>query len=380
MELKCIYMRGGTSKGCMFREDDLPADKSLWDEIFLKVMGSPDPKQMDGMGGTITLNNKIVIVSRSYEQGIDVNYLVAQVLPDKPVVDYSANCGNMTSAVGPFSILSGLVAPKDGLMKLRMRNLNSGKLIEETVPVKDGKPVENGDCCIAGIDAPGAELKVNFLEPGGAKTGKLLPTGSVSDEIDGILVSVVDIANVFIFINAPDLGVKGNETPDEINSNLELLNRVAQIRGKVAQKIGIVERWEDAALKTPGSPKVVLISGPSTYTDSTGKTMHADDMDLCVRLISLEKTHKSLALTAAIATGGACFIEGGLPRKLAEGRGLTDSVRLGHPCGTMEVFVDCEKSAGEVQIKGVAARRTARRIMEGTIYIPDAPVKRRSDL
>lgn len=376
MKIPCVYMRGGTSKGAMFLKKDLPEDQSLWDDIFLKVMGGPDPKQIDGLGGTVSSNNKILVVSPSSTPGIDVEYLVAQVVVGKPVVDYSANCGNMTSAVGPFAISQGLVQVQEPVTKVRMLNLNTNGIIEEYVQVRDGIVEEDGDCIIAGIDAPGAELKVNFVNPAGSKTGKLFPTGKTQDVIfvDGlgeISVSVIDISNIFIFIHGTDVGIKGGELPAALNSDKNFLDVIERIRGTVAQKIGMVDRWEDAAAKTAGSPKLVILAPPMDYTDIAGRTVKKEDMDICVRVISVGAVHKASPLTGAIAIGGAGFIKGCIMQKYLEGKKLTDSIRIGHPSGVMKVYVDYEISDGEIRFNDIAAQRTARKIMEGYVYIRD---------
>jgi 2-methylaconitate cis-trans-isomerase PrpF len=371
-----IYMRGGTSKGCMFLKKDLPEDRSQWDHIFLQVMGGPDPKQIDGMGGTVSSNNKILIVSPSSRPDADVDYLVAQVVVGKPIVDYTANCGNMTAAVGPFSVMTGLVPAVEPVTKIRMYNENSGKVIEEFVPVKDGQVEEDGDCSIAGIDGTAAELKVNFLNPAGAKTGKLLPTGSVRDEVlvEGlgktITVSAIDISNIFVFIRASDLGMRGDELPAEIAGNKALLENIECVRGKIAQKCGLVEKWQDAAAKSAGSPKVVLFSEPRDYTDIAGRPVKAEDMDICVRVISVGQPHKASPMTAATAIGGAAFIDGCVMASCL--RPVSgDYVRIAHPSGTMKVYVDREGGGDDIRFRGIAGQRTARKIMEGTIYIKD---------
>ncbi|MEA4960741.1 2-methylaconitate cis-trans isomerase PrpF family protein [Lutispora sp.] len=376
MKIPCVYMRGGTSKGVIFQRKDLPVNKELWDNIFLKVMGGPDPKQIDGLGGTVSSNNKILVVSPSEKADVDVEYLVAQVVVGKPIVDYSANCGNMTSAVGPFAISKGLVQAQDPVTRVRMLNLNTNTVIEEFVPARNGIVEENGDCAIAGIDGTGAELKVNFLNPAGAKTGKLFPTGNVTDEIhvEGlgyISVSIIDISNVFVFVDSTDIGIKGDELPAKLNSNKNFLDTVECIRGKAAEKIGLVDKWQDAAASTPGSPKLVIIGPPMDYTDIGGKTVKKEDMDICIRVVSVGAVHKASPLTGAIAIGGAVFIKDSIMKNYLQGKDLVGIVRIGHPSGVMNVFVDYEILNDEIHFNGIAAQRTARKIMEGYVYITD---------
>lgn len=375
MKIPCVYMRGGTSKGAMFMKKDLPEDISLWDDIFIKVMGGPDPKQIDGLGGTVSSNNKIVVVSPSREAGIDVEYLVAQVLVGEPVVDYSANCGNMTSAVGPYAISQGLVKADKHITRVRMLNLNTDKVIEEYVPTRNGSVEESGDCSIAGIDGTGAELKVNFIDPAGAKTGKLFPTGKRIDEIavEGlglIPVSVADISNIIVFVQSKDIGIKGNELPARLNGDKQFLETVERIRGTVAVKLGLVDRWQEAATRTAGSPKLVILSPPMDYTDIAGRNVMKEDMDVCVRVVSVGAVHKASPLTAATATGGISFIKDTIMQDCLKDRKLTDSVRIGHPSGVMKVYVDYEMD-GEIRFNGIACQRTARKIMEGYVYIKE---------
>ena len=376
MKIPCAYMRGGTSKGAMFLKKDLPEDKMLWDDIFLKVMGGPDPKQIDGLGGTISSNNKILVVSESQQEGIDVEYLVAQVVVGEPVVDYSANCGNMTSAVGPFAISKGLVKADNTVTKVRMLNLNTNKIIEEFVPTKDGIVEESGNCAIAGIDGTGAELKVNFLNPGGAKTGKLFPTGNAMDQIyvEGlglISVSIIDISNVFVFVHSSDVGIKGDELPAKLNADKKFLQTIERIRGTVAQKIGLVDNWEEAAIKSAGSPKLVILAPSMDYIDISNRPVKKEDMDICVRVVSVGAVHKASPLTGATAIGGAAFIKDSIMQRYLQGKKLADSIRIGHPSGVMKVYVDYEMTGTEIHFNSVAAQRTARKIMDGFVYIRD---------
>jgi len=373
MKIPCVYMRGGTSKGAMFMKKDLPEDKSLWDDIFIKVMGGPDLKQIDGLGGTVSSNNKIVIVSSSTKDDIDVEYLVAQVLVGEPVVDYSANCGNMTSAVGPYAISQGLVKADKPTTKVRMLNLNTDKVIEEYVPTKDGFVEENGDCSIAGIDGTGAELKVNFIDPAGAKTGMLFPTGSRIDEIvvEGlgrITATIADISSITVFIIGRDIGIKGDELPSSLNNDKRFLDAVERIRGTAAMKLGLVDKWQDAATRTAGTPKLVILAPPTDYTDVAGRAVMKEDMDVCVRVISVGAVHKASPLTCAMAIGGVSFIEGTVIESCIKDKKTADSVRIGHPSGVMKVYVDYETD-GEIRFNGIACQRTARKIMEGYVYI-----------
>lgn len=376
MKIPCVYMRGGTSKGAVLLKSDLPEDRSVWDSIFIKVMGGPDPKQIDGLGGTASSNNKVIIVSPSERDDADVEYLVAQVVVGKPIVDYSANCGNMTSAVGPFSISSGLVAPREPFTDVRMFNLNTRRLIIESVPTRNGEVVEEGDCAIAGIDGTGAELKVDFRAPAGAKTGVLLPTGRALDEIEveglgAIRVSVVDLANLFVFLRGSDVGLRCDELPDRLNGDKALLDKLERIRGTVAQRLGMVSDWREAVTKTAGTPKLVIASPPLDYSDVAGATVRATDMDVCVRVVSVGQAHKACPLTGAVAIGGAAFIDGGILQSCLAAPLSGTTVRIGHPSGVMKVYVDYERRKDGISFGGIAGQRTARKIMDGFVYVRD---------
>lgn len=234
-KFKTVFMRGGTSKGCMFLRDELPQDRAEWDSIFLQVMGSPDPKQIDGLGGTVSSNNKVVVVWKSEEPGIDVEYLVGQIIVGKEQVDYKSNCGNMTAAVGPFAVESGLVQAKEPVTKVHMLNRNTNKYIDVTVPCKDGTFAQEGDCQIAGVDGTAAELRVNFLNPSGAKTGSLLPTGAVTDqfeipELGSVEVTILDVSNPMVLVRAEDIGAEGTELPDVVNGNEKMCALLETIR------------------------------------------------------------------------------------------------------------------------------------------------------
>ncbi|MCD2435919.1 PrpF protein [Acidaminococcus sp. NSJ-142] len=375
-KFKTVYMRGGTSKGCMFLREDLPADRKEWDEIFLQVMGNPDPKQMDGMGGTVSSNNKIVIVWKSAEKDVDVEYLVGQVIVGKKQVDYKSNCGNMTAAVAPFAVEEGLVPVVEPITTVRMLNKNTDKYINVTVPIDPETHTfaQDGDCHIAGIDGTAAELKVNFLNPAGAKTGKLLPTGSTLDVLDiegrKFEATILDVSNPLVLVKAEDVGLTGTEMPAVVDANKEASALLEKIRGAAAVKMGFAKDLADATANSPAVPKVGVFTAPVGYTDIAGQPVEASAMDLCVRVISVFKCHKACPLTAASSIAVAAFLPGSIIEKtlgaLPEG---TKSVRLGHPSGVMTVYPDLEEQNGEILVHGVAVQRTARRTMDGFVYI-----------
>ena len=375
-KFRTVYMRGGTSKGCLFHREDLPADPKEWDEIFLQVMGNPDPKQMDGMGGTVSSNNKIVIIWKSQEPNVDIEYLVGQVIVGKKQIDYKSNCGNMTAAVPAYAVEEGMVPIVEPITTVRMLNKNTNKYINVTVPIdpKTHTFAQDGDCHIAGIDGTAAELKVNFLDPAGAKTGKLLPTGEALDvlEIDGkkIEATILDVSNPLVLVRAEDVGLKGTELPAQVDANKEASAMLEKVRGTAAVMMGFAKDLDDARANSPAVPKVGCFTAPVSYTDIAGGQVDASQMDLCARVISVFKCHKACPLTAASSIAVAAFVTGSIVQKTlgAPKEGQT-SIRLGHPSGVMTVYPDLEEKEGSLQVKGVAVQRTARRIMDGFVYV-----------
>lgn len=374
-EFKTVFMRGGTSKGCMFHKDDLPADRKEWDSIFLQAMGDPDPKQIDGLGGTVSSNNKIVVVWISDEPEVDIEYLVGQVIVGGSKVDYKSNCGNMTAAVGPFAIEEGLVEAKEPVTTVHMLNRNTDKYINIEVPCDNGTFAQDGDCSIAGVDGTSAELKVNFLNPAGAKTGKLLPTDRPLDVLDipgfgTIEATILDVSNPMVLVRAEDIGMTGTELPEEINSNSEVCELLEKIRGTACCMMGFAKDLDDATQNSPAVPKVGFFTKPSSYDDIAKKVVDEESMDVCARVISVFKCHKACPLTSASAISVAAQIEGSIIEKtLGMLPESVSHVRIGHPSGVMTMYPHLTKSEGEISLTGVAVQRTARRIMAGTVYI-----------
>lgn len=367
----CVYMRGGTSKAVFFHEKDLPEDKSLWDDIFLKVMGTPDVKQIDGMGGTVSSTSKIAIIAPSNKPGVDVEYTFRQVDIVIPRVDGSANCGNISSAVGPFAIDEGLVPAVEPITVVRVLNTNTNKIIEEHVRVEDGHAMVHGDEVIQGVPGTGSRIDMYFEDPAGSKTGKLFPTGQKKEVFDvlgyGLAeVTVLDCSNPMVFIKASDLGIKGSELT-ELNQNKDVMEHIERIRGMAAVKCGFVENWEDARTKSTSAPKVSIVSAPQDYINMDGNEVKADTMDLCCRAISVGALHKAYPMTVAVGTGAAARIPGTIVNEIVKPAPDQDIIRLGHASGVTEVDV---KMDGEKVIKG-GVTRTARRIMDGWVYVRD---------
>ena len=367
---KTVYMRGGTSKGCMFHREDLPADEGEWNRIFLQVMGCPDPKQIDGMGGTVSSNNKIVIVWKSDVPGVDVEYLVGQVIVGKEQIDFKSNCGNMTAAVGPYAVEEGMVPVTEPITTVHLLNRNTEKLIDVTVPCRDGAFMQDGDCHIAGVDGTAAELRVNFLNPAGAKTGKLLPTGRTLDVLDipghgPIEATILDVSNPMVLVRAADIGLTGTELPEEINNNKAACDLLEKIRGTGACLMGFAKDLQDATANSPAVPKVGFFTSPADFDDIEGGHANAEDMDICARVISVFKCHKACPLTSASAISVAAQLEGSIIRRTLGVVGDGNCVRIGHPSGVMTMIPTFEGDA----LTGVAVQRTARRIMDGVVYV-----------
>lgn len=374
-KFKTVFMRGGTSKGCMFLKQDLPENRKEWDEIFLEVMGSPDPKQIDGMGGTVSSNNKIVVVWKSEKPGIDVEYLVGQVIVGKAQVDYQSNCGNMTAAVAPFAVEEGLVCVQEPVTTVHMQNLNTNKKIDVDVPCEHGTFAEHGDCHIAGVDGTAAELQVRFLSPAGAKTGKLLPTGKAKEELEipgfgRIEASILDVSNPMVLVRAEEIGLSGTELPEELNAMADKLELLEKIRGAACVRMGFAKDLKDATEHQPAVPKVGYLTEAKNFRDIAGADIGAADMDLCARVISVFKCHKACPLTSASAIAAAAKLPGSIAAEALR-KPVSDGapVRIGHPSGIMEIDANLQKGQEGYRLPWVSMVRTARRIMDGTVYI-----------
>lgn len=366
----CVYMRGGTSKAVFFHEEDLPADRSTWPEIFLKVQGSPDVKQIDGMGGSISSTSKVAVIAKSERPDADVDYTFFQVGVTSAVVDTNSNCGNISSAVGPYAIDEGMVQITEPVTTVRVFNTNTEKIIEEHVRVQDGQACVYGDAQIPGVPGTGSRIDMYFRDPAGARTGKLFPTGKRREEMtleDGtrIEVSLVDCSNPVIFVRAADLGLSGTEK----RLSGEQLGVIEALRSEAAVRMGLIRRGENAAQVSLTVPKVALIHAPQAYTTLDEQAVEAQQMDLCIRVVSSGQLHKSCPMTVAVATGAAAELSGTITSQMVRAAdpdgAQRKAVRLGHASGVMEVMMEMD---GERVIMGGVVR-TARRIMDGFIYI-----------
>ncbi|MGZ6253863.1 MAG: PrpF domain-containing protein [Candidatus Binataceae bacterium] len=382
LRLRAVFMRGGTSKAVMFRAADLPAERELWTPIFLGVIGSPDPngRQLDGMGGGISSLSKICVIEPPTHAGADVDYTFAQVSVKDAAVDYSGNCGNMSSAIGPFAVDENLiaVADADGEATVRIHNTNTRKLIVAHFPLEGGRAAVDGDFRLPGIAGSGAPVRLDFLEPGGAGTGMLLPTGNATDtlEADGVRaieVSMVDAANPCVFVAADALGASGVEMPDELEANGALLRRLEAIRIAASLRMGIAKTAE-AAARIPSIPKVAMVAPAREARTLAGERLAAADADITVRMISIGQPHRAVPLTGAMCLAVASRIEGTVVNRIARpSASPTDTVRIAQPSGLTVVGAVVRRSRDgehrEWLAESATVYRTARRLMEGWVYV-----------
>lgn len=369
----CVVFRGGTSRGLFFLEKDLPPAGKERDALLLRTMGSGSPNQIDGLGGAQAVTSKVAIIKASTREDADVDYTFAQVSVDKPLVSYSGNCGNISSAVGPFAIESGLVKASQGTTIVRVFNTNTQKVMVETVQTPDAQVTYEGDYSIAGVSGCAAPIKIKVLDPAGSVFKSLLPTNNPIDTIDvpdfgKIDVSVVDAANPFIFIRAKDIGFNGKELPKDINSSPERLRLLENIRGSVAKLLGLVDSIEEAAIKCSNVPKLAIISEPVSYTTISGETIDASQIDVTSRMMAMQKSHPSYAMTGAMCTAVAAVIPGSIVNLLKSKNAQDTDLKIGHPSGVIESSVDYKNENGVTHISSVEGYRTARLLFKGVAY------------
>lgn len=369
-KLPVTLLRGGTSKGVYLLEKDLPANRKEWDGLLLRLMGSPDKKQIDGLGGSQSVTSKVAILRKSDRPDADVDYTFAQVAVDKAVVSYGGNCGNISSGVGPFAIEKKLVPALEGSTLVRIYNTNTGKVIQEEVPTANGQVLYDGDFGIAGVPGTAAPLKLKFVDPAGTLGKGLLPTGNAVDllEVPGhgsTEVSLVDAANPLVFVKASDLGLTGTELPEAINGDPELLRLLETIRGLAAMKLGLCSTPEEAAWVTPGLPKMTLVAPPADYTTSSGEAVKGDQVDLVARMMSMQKTHPSYAMTGAMCTAAAAAVPGTLVQQVLRPGCNLQNIRIGHPGGILPCGVDPEGEGPVPSIRDTFGYRTANLLLEG---------------
>ena len=372
-------MRGGTSKGLFFMENDLPSDPSIRDQVILKVYGSPDSygRQTDGMGGGTPTSSKVAIISKSTDPNYDVIYHFGQVAIDKPVIDYTPNCGNISAAVGPFAVDQGLV---DHIMEpittVRIHQKNTNKLIVAEVPVKNGQYDEAGDYEINGIPGTGGKITLKFAAPGGSITGKLFPTGNKIDTLSvpglgEVRITFLDAANPVVMVPASEIGLTGTELK-EINGK-EIQEKLEAIRCAAAVAAGMAKTPEEASQKSQAIPKITLIAPPQDYIALNGKKVSATEIDLTVRYIAMGTLHSALAVSGGIAIAGAALIEGTVAHELMRDKTIEEGVMLlGHPGGIIDIGPNLEESEEGPFYVEAAVGRTARRLMEGRVLVPES--------
>ena len=372
--LPVSILRGGTSKGVYILETDLPANKEEWEPILLRLMGSPDKKQIDGLGGSQSVTSKVAIIKRSDRDDADVDYTFAQVSVDKPLVSYKGNCGNISSGVGPFAIEKRLIEAKGEITPVRIYNTNTDKIIVADVVTKDGQVVYAGDFYIAGVPGTASPIKLKFVEPAGTLGKGLLPTGNAVDilEVPGygnIEVSIVDAANPLVFVKAKNLGLSGAELPEDLNADAQKLDLLEAVRGLAAVKLGLIEDYTRSAWETPGIPKMTFVAEPAAYTTAEGKELVAGDVDLLSRMMSMQKTHPSYAMTGAMCTAAAAVVPGSVVNQVLSPNADTQFIRIGHPSGVLECGVDYEENGTCPRIFDTFGFRTANLLLDGIAHL-----------
>ena len=373
--LRAVFMRGGTSKAVIFHREDLPKDQAAWAPIFRAVMGSPDPyaRQLDGMGGGVSSVSKVCVVGPSTHLDADVDYTFAQVAVKDGQVDFSAICGNMCSAIGPFAVDEGLLpCPMDGSAIVRIHNTNTGKLIHAHFHVQGGAAAVVGEMTLDGVAGAGASIRLDFLHPGGPSTGYLLPTGHACDTLEvpgvgAVTASLVDAANPCIFVEARSLGATGIELPGEIERNPELLRKLEAVRRAAAVAMGLASDTEAASLMV-SLPLIALVAPPADAPLLSGAVLGAGEADILVRMMSTGQPHRAVPLTGALCLAVACRIPGSLPARMVVATAHDQDIRIGHPSGVIVVAASVELQGETVKARHASAYRTARRLFKGEVY------------
>lgn len=381
LRIPAVYMRGGTSKGVFFLAGDLPSNSQTRERVLLRVIGSPDPygKQIDGMGGATSSTSKVVIISKSSRPDCDVDYLFGQVAIDAPVIDWSGNCGNLTSAVGPFAIGAGLIdAPQDGTAAVRIWQANIGRKIIAHVPMRGGEVLESGSFQLDGVALPGAEVRLEFIDPAGedyeSGAGGTFPTGREIDRLEipalgTVEATLINAGNPTIFVDAKSLGLQGTELQQDVNGRNELLELAEAVRSRGAVDMGLAATPEEATSKRPHTPKLAFVAKPAGYTASDGKRIDPKSIDLLARIFSMGKLHHAMTGTGAVAIAAAAAIPGTIVHRVAP-LSAEGSVRFGHPSGTLAVGAEAAQQQGQWVIRKVIVSRSARRLMEGWVRVP----------
>ncbi|RUN78352.1 PrpF family protein [Sphingomonas sp. TF3] len=378
LSIPAVFMRGGTSKGLFFHARDLPENREARDAIFLRALGSPDSygRQLDGMGGGLSSLSKAVIIGPPTREDADLDYIFAQVAVDRPMVDYGGTCGNLASAVAQFAVDEGLIAAAGEMAVVRIHAVNTGKIIRAHVPVRGGRAQVDGALVIPGISFGGAPIRLEFIDPDGSRTGRLLPGGGPAEFIDipgigAIRASLVDAANPCVFVRAADLGLTGAELPEELDADLAGRALLEAIRAAAGVRIGFGVTPEAVSEASQSSPKIALVAPPRSMRTLDGASLDAGSHDLCVRMISMGQAHRAVPLTGALCVAVAARIPGTVVYDMLadSARGQGD-LRLGTASGVVSVAAEIVADAGGFRTNSAVAYRTARRLMEGNVLVP----------
>ncbi|MBW1695470.1 MAG: 3-methylitaconate isomerase [Deltaproteobacteria bacterium] len=376
--IPAVYMRGGTSKGVIFHENHLPGDPEIRDRVILAAYGSPDPnrRQIDGVGGATSVTSKVAIVGPATDSDYDIVYNFGQVSIDRPVVDYKGSCGNIAAAVGAFAVDEALVRVEEPVTRVRIYLKNTGKKIITEVPVKHGMYDEQGDYSIDGVPGTGGKITIRYLYPGGSVTGKLFPTGHATDLVDvpgmgEVSITIIDVGNPWVLVRAKDLGLKGTEI-EEVENDDRIRSFLEAVRSRAAVMIGFAKTPQEASQKSQAVPKIGFFSEPQTYQALSSAVVYAKDIDLVGRVMSMGMLHKSMAVSCPMAVAAAAAIEGTtIYNILGSGGQRKAPFKLGHPGGIFDVQATVEQKGDQFELKEAAYGRTARRLMEGYVLVPE---------
>lgn len=386
--IRTVLMRGGTSKAVFLREADLPADTAARDRLILTLFGSPDKRQIDGLGGADPLTSKLAIIGPPRADlpraaGTHLTYTFGQVEIDHPDIDFLSLCGNISAAVGAYAVYEGLVSPRAPFTTVRVYNTNLERVLTIEVPVSGTRPMEQGTFSVPGVPGTGARILIDFSDTAGGATGQLLPTGNTVDQLDipghgPIAASLIDIGNAHVFIRAADVGLKGTETAAEIDADPALREKLEKIRGAAAHRMGLASAPDKARDETPAAPLLGMVCAPADYVNVLGKTtVRAGEVDLVARLMFMQQMHKTYAGTSTVATGVAAKLPGTLVHEAASlgprwvDRRNAPDVRIGHPAGVIETETEISRVGDAWQVHRATLGRTARRLLEGYAFVPN---------
>jgi 2-methylaconitate cis-trans-isomerase PrpF len=385
MRIPAVLMRGGTSRGLFFHEADLPPDPDLRDRFILSAYGSPDPdrRQVDGIGGATSATSKVAVIGDGRPHGVDITYEFGQVSIDRPLIDRRGNCGNLSSAVGPFAVDEGLVQPTDPVTTVRFLNLNTDKVVVAHVPTREGRFDPTGDFAIPGVPGTGAAVRLDYLDPAGAVTGSLLPTGLTVDRVDvpgvgTVEMSIVDAANPLLFVRWESLGLLGTELPEQIDADAQLLARLESVRAAAGVHIGLAQTPEHVTAHTPSVPKLALVGSPRDYPLGGGEVQRAEGLSLRATMMSMGRVHRSYALTGAICTAVAAALPGTVVADVSA-PSSDGGVLIGHPSGVLAMTAEAHHDGSRWRVPMVSGYRTARRLMAGAVLVPDPVLSPQAD-